>query len=69
MVPGIDANDAELLVKAGITSRKELADQDPVQLGRAIANIANTYVEKGKMSASRVPTVDDVWSWIRSAKP
>jgi predicted flap endonuclease-1-like 5' DNA nuclease len=69
MVPGIDANDAELLAKAGITSRKELAAQDPVQLCRAIVNVANTYVEKGKMSASRVPTVDDVWSWIRSAKP
>jgi len=69
MVPGIDANDAELLVKAGITSRKELAEQDPVQLCRAIVNIANAYLEKGKMSASRVPTVDDVWSWIRSAKP
>jgi len=68
MVPGIDANDAELLVKAGITSRKELADQDPVQLCRAIVNVANTYVEKGKMSESRVPTIDDVWSWIRSAK-
>jgi predicted flap endonuclease-1-like 5' DNA nuclease len=68
MVPGIDANDAELLVKAGITSRKELADQDPVQLCRTIVNIANAYVEKGKMSASRVPTIDDVWSWIRSAK-
>jgi len=69
MVPGIDANDAELLAKAGITSRKELAAQDPVQLCRAIVNVANTYVEKGKMSASHVPTVDDVWSWIRSAKP
>jgi myosin heavy subunit len=68
MVPSVDANDAELLVKAGITSRKELAEQDPVQLCRAIANVANTYVETGKMSASRVPTVDDVWSWIRSAK-
>lgn len=68
MVPGIDANDAELLVKAGITSRKELADQDPVQLCRVIVNLANSYVEKGKMSASRVPTIDNVWSWIRSAK-
>lgn len=68
MVPGIDANDAELLVKAGITSRKELAEQDPVQLCRALVNVANTYVEKGKMSANRVPTIDEVWSWIRSAK-
>jgi len=69
MVPGIEPNHAELLVKVGITSRKELADQDPVQLCRAIANVANTYVEKGKMSPSRVPTVEDVWSWIRSARP
>jgi len=68
MIPGIDPKNAELLVKAGITSRKELADQDPVQLCRALVNVANTYVEKGKMSASRVPTVNDVWSWIRSAK-
>jgi len=68
MVPGIDPNDAELLVKVGITSRKELADQDPIQLSRAIVNIANTYVGRGKMSTNRVPTVDDVWSWIRSAK-
>jgi hypothetical protein len=68
MVPSIDPNDAELLVKVGITSRKELADQDPVQLSRAIVNVANTYVDKGRMAASRVPTIDDVWSWIRSAR-
>ena len=68
MVPGIDVKDAELLVKAGITSRKELAEQDPVQLSRAIVNTANTYLEKGKISASHIPTVDDVWLWIRSAR-
>lgn len=68
MVPGVDLSDAELLVKVGVTSRKDLADQDPVQLSRAIVNVTNTYVEKGRMSASRVPTVDDVWSWIRSAR-
>jgi len=68
MVPSVDENDAELLVKVGITSRKELADQDPIQLCRAIVNMANAYVEKGKVSASRIPTVDDVWSWIRSAR-
>jgi len=68
MVPGITAHDAELLVKAGITSRKELANQDPVQLCRAVVNVANTYLEAGKMQANRVPTVDDVWCWIRSAR-
>lgn len=68
MVPGVDVSDAELLVKVGVTSRKDLADQDPVQLSRAIVNVTSTYVEKGRMAASRVPTVDDVWSWIRSAR-
>ena len=67
MVPGVDANDAEWLTKVGVTSRKELADQDPVELTRAIVNCVNVQAE-GKLAASRVPTVDDVWSWIRSAK-
>jgi len=69
MVPGVDANDAELLVKVGITSLRELANQDPIQLCRSLVGIANTYVEKGKMSASQVPTIDDVWSWIKLATP
>jgi len=69
MVPGIDAKDAELLVKVGITSRKELSNQDPVQLCRALVTIANAYVEQKKMSVSQVPSIDDVWSWIRLAKP
>jgi hypothetical protein len=69
MVPSLNLNDAELLVKVGITSRKELANQDPVQLCRTLVGIANVYVEQGKMSANQVPTIDDVWSWIKLAKP
>lgn len=69
MVPGIDANDAELLVKVGITSRRELSHQDPVQLCRSLVGIANTYVGQGKFTESQVPTIDDVWSWIKLAQP
>ena len=69
MVPSLNLNDAELLVKVGITSRKELANQDPVQLCRTLVGIANVYVEQGKMSANKVPTIDDVWSWIKLAQP
>ncbi len=69
MVPSLNLNDAELLVKVGITSRKELANQDPVQLCRTLVGIANVYVEQGKMSANQVPTIDDVWSWIKLAQP
>ena len=68
MVPGIDEEDAELLVKFGITSRKELANQDPVQLYRGIAGIARIYVEQGKLSSREIPTVEDVSSWIKQAR-
>jgi len=68
MVPGIDEKQAELLVKVGITSRRELANQDPVQLYRGIAGIAKTHVEQGKMSARKVPTIEDISSWIKQAR-
>ncbi len=69
MVPSLTPSDAELLVKIGVTSRKELADQDPVHLCRSLVSLANIYVEKGKMASSRVPTIDEVWSWIKLAHP
>jgi len=68
MVPGLDEKHAELLVKYGITSRRELANQDPVQLYRGIVGIAKTYVEQRKMSEQKVPTIEDVSSWIKQAK-
>jgi hypothetical protein len=68
MVPGIDEKHAALLVKVGITSRRELANQDSVQLYRGMVGIAKTYVEQGKMSARKVPTIEDVSSWIRQAR-
>jgi len=68
MVPGIDEKDAELLVKFGITSRKELASQDAVQLYKGVVGIAKTYVEQGKMPTRKVPTVEDVTSWIKQAR-
>jgi len=67
MVPGIDEKHSELLVKCGVTSRRELANQDPVQLYRGLVGIAKTYVDQGKMPASKVPTIEDVSSWIKQA--
>jgi len=67
MVPGIDEKQSELLVRFGVTSRRELANQDPVQLYRGLAGIAKTYVEQGKMAARKVPTIEDVSMWIRQA--
>lgn len=68
MVPGIGETEANLLVEAGVTSRRELANRDPIQLCRAIVQIAKTLVEQRKMSARKIPTLQDVSSWIKLAK-
>jgi len=67
MVPGIDEKEAELLVRFGVTSRRELANQDPVQLYRGLSGIAKTYIDQGKMSQSKIPTIEDVSLWIKQA--
>jgi hypothetical protein len=67
MVPGIDEKRSELLVRFGVTSRRELASQDPVQLYRGLVGIAKTYVEHGRMSSNKIPTIEDVSSWIKQA--
>jgi len=69
MVPGIDDNDADMLIDSRITSRIELATQDPVELGRKLNRVARTYVEEGKISESEKPTVEEITAWIKLAKP
>jgi hypothetical protein len=44
MIPGVDSNDAELLVDAGIKTMKELAEHDLIQLSRKIDDLAKIYV-------------------------
>ena len=68
IIPCVDENDAEMLVDAEVTSLRELADQDLVQLGRKIKEIASTYVEEGKISEDEKPTIEEISSWIRMAK-
>jgi len=68
MIPGIDKTDVELLEKAGVTKRKELAQQDPFELHRKLSGIARTYVEQGKISEAEKPTVEEVLSWVKLAK-
>jgi len=68
MIPGVDANDAELLIDAGINSRRELADQDLIQLSRKVGEIAKIYVDQGKISKDEYPTIEEISSWIRTAR-
>lgn len=68
MIPSIDEIDAELLLDAEITSRRELADQELVQLSRKVSDITKTYVADGKISENEKPTMEEFSSWIRMAK-
>jgi len=68
-VPGIDENDVELLEEAGVTTRRELAEQGTIELSRIIGEIAKTYLEQGKISESEKPTIEEISSWIKLAKP
>ena len=68
MIPGVDANDAELLIDAGIKSRRELADQDLIQFSRKVGEIAKIYVDQGKISKDEYPTIEEISSWIRMAR-
>jgi len=68
MVPGVDANDAEILIEAGIKSRKELAGQDLIQLSRKVGEISKIYVDQGKISKDEYPTIEEISSWIRMAR-
>jgi predicted flap endonuclease-1-like 5' DNA nuclease len=67
MVPGVTETDAEMLIGAGIKSRKELADQDLIQLNRRVSAIAKIYVDQGKISKDESPTMEEISSWIRMA--
>lgn len=67
MVPGVDANDAEMLLEAGIKSRKELAGQDLIKLCRKVGAIAKVSVDQGKISKEESPSIEEISSWIRNA--
>jgi predicted flap endonuclease-1-like 5' DNA nuclease len=68
MIPGVDANNAELLIDVGIKSRRELANQDLIQLSRKVGEIAKIYVDQGKISKDEYPTIEEISSWIRMAR-
>jgi hypothetical protein len=67
MVPGVDANDAELLMEAGIKSRRQLADQDVIVLSRKVGEVAKIYLDQGKITKQEYPTIEEIASWIRNA--
>lgn len=68
MVPGISEGAAELLEKAGIKSRRELADQDPVSVSKKIEEIFKNQDAYGKVPKGEKPTIEEIAYWIKLAK-
>jgi archaellum component FlaC len=68
MIPGIQHEDAVLLLKSGINSKQELALQDTFSLGARISKVAGLYIEEGKIKETEKPTLEEVASWIKWAK-
>ena len=68
MVPSVKEKDLILLDEVDITNRKELADQDPLELGKKINGIFDGCVEKGRISEAEKPTIEEIYSWVRFAK-
>jgi len=46
--------------------KKQLADQDLIQLSRKVDEIA--YVDQGKSSEGKCPMIGEISSWIRMAR-
>jgi len=68
MVPGIKEKDIILLEEVGVTNRKELGNQDPIELGRRINETFKVLVEKGRISEADKPKIEEIYDWIKFAK-
>ena len=68
MIPGIKEKDLILLEEAEIMNRKDLADQDPFELGKIINGIAKVQLQEGKIAEAEIPTIEEIDAWIKRAK-
>ena len=68
MVPGIKEKELILLEEVEVTNRKELAEQDPLELGKKINSVFEMCVEKGKITEAEKPTIEEIYSWVKFAR-
>jgi hypothetical protein len=68
LVPGITEKEMILLEEVGVTNRKDLANQDAIELGKKIAVAYKSCVEEGRMAATEKPTIEEIDSWIKFTK-
>jgi predicted flap endonuclease-1-like 5' DNA nuclease len=68
MIPGVDSNDAELLIEAGIKSQQELANHELIELSRKVVKIAQIYLDQGRITKDEYPTIEEISYWIRNSR-
>ncbi len=68
MIPGMKEKDLDFLDDVGVMNRKELAEQDPIDLGMRMNEVLKVQIEEGKISEAEKPTVEEIYSWIKFAK-
>ena len=68
MMPGLEEKDLVLLEEAEVMNRKDLANQDPIELGKKINGIAKIHLQEKKISEAEIPTIEEVYAWIKAAK-
>jgi len=68
MIPGLEEKDLVLLEEAEVMNRKDLASQDPIELGKKIKGIAKIHLQEKKISEAEIPTIEEVYAWIKAAK-
>ncbi|MBN1358829.1 DUF4332 domain-containing protein [Candidatus Bathyarchaeota archaeon] len=68
MVPGVQEKGLVLLEEAEVMNRKDLANQDPIELGKKISSIAKVFLQEKKIEEAEIPTIEEVYAWIKAAK-
>ena len=68
MVPGLKEKDVLLLEELDIVDRKSLAAQDPIELSKKLNAVFKVNLAKGKVSEADKPSIEEIDSWVKSAK-
>jgi len=68
MIPSLQEKDIALLEEIGIADQQDLANQDPIKMGRKISKTIKDQIEAGKTPEIQQPTIEKIRSWIKYAK-
>lgn len=68
MIPGVQHEDAVLLLESGVNSKEELALQNTISLGARMVKTTQLYIEEGKIREEDKPRLEEIASWIKWAR-